>query len=139
MISLLFQQKLPNFKEVFVVWKMNSVDAKILSSKDRHGRTMKSQSTFDSLPQTSQSQSLDIKDEDINLETSDSSRLQVAVGAFQRKYRSMSIYGEHVIDIAERSKKALFIFPESNSIRMFCKRVVENKYPSQRTVGLIFH
>ena len=72
---------------------------------------------------------MDLKDEDIPLEASDSSRLQVAVGAFQRKYRSMSIYGEHVIDIAERSKKALFIFPESNPLRMFCKRVVENKYP----------
>ena len=77
----------------------------------------------------SRDQSMDFKDEDIQLEASDSSRLQVAVGAFQRKYRSMSIYGEHVIDIAERSKKALFIFPESNPLRMFCKRVVENKYP----------
>jgi len=75
----------------------------------------------------SRDQSMDLKDEDIPLEASDSSRLQVAVGAFQRKYRSMSIYGEHVIDIAERSKKALFIFPESNPLRMFCKRVVENK------------
>ena len=76
----------------------------------------------------SRDQSIDLKDEEIPLEAGDSSRLQVAVGAFQRKYRSMSVYGEHVIDIAERSKKALFIFPETNSLRMFCKRVVENKY-----------
>ena len=77
----------------------------------------------------SRDQSIDLKDEDLPMEVSDSSRLQIAVGAFQRKYRSMSVYGEHVIDIAERSKKALFIFPERNSLRMFCKRVVENKYP----------
>ncbi|XP_065072313.1 voltage-dependent L-type calcium channel subunit alpha-1D-like [Rhopilema esculentum] len=75
----------------------------------------------------SRDQSMDLKDEEMPLESGDSSRLQIAVGAFQRKYRSMSVYGEHVIDIAERSKKALFIFPERNSIRMFCKRVVENK------------
>ena len=77
----------------------------------------------------SRDQSMDMKDEEMPLEAADSSRLQIAVGAFQRKYRSMSVYGEHVIDIAERSKKALFIFPEGNSLRMFCKRVVENKYP----------
>lgn len=77
----------------------------------------------------SREQSFDSKDEELPLETGDSNRLQIAVGAFQRKYRSMSVYGEHVIDIAERSKKALFIFPERNSVRMFCKRVVENKYP----------
>ena len=86
----------------------------------------------------SRDQSMDLKDEEMPLESGDSSRLQIAVGAFQRKYRSMSVYGEHVIDIAERSKKALFIFPERNSIRMFCKRVVENKYPFLLLILIVF-
>ena len=108
---------------------MNSPDIKITVSGDKEATPMSCQNTLDSVDTAEQFQSVDMKDEDINLETADSSRLQVAVGAFQRKYRSMSIYGEHVIDIAERSKKALFIFPESNKLRMFCKRVVEHKYP----------
>lgn len=105
-------------------FKSESNDTAEARSKETSTNQSRDQSRDQSVDQ-----SVDLKDEELPLEGGDSSRLQIAVGAFQRKYRSMSVYGEHVIDIAERSKKALFLFPETNSLRLFCKRVVENKYP----------
>ena len=113
-------------------WKENKRAVPRIYSREQSRENLRETSREQSREQSrdhSREQSFDSKDEELPLETGDSNRLQIAVGAFQRKYRSMSVYGEHVIDIAERSKKALFIFPERNSVRMFCKRVVENKYP----------
>lgn len=52
-----------------------------------------------------------------------------AAAVLQRKYRSMSTYGEQVIDDANRSNKALFCLPEDNPVRFYCKKIVESKYP----------
>lgn len=52
-----------------------------------------------------------------------------ATGVLQRKYRSMSTYGEQVIDDAKRSNKALFCLSEDNPVRFYCKKIVESKYP----------
>ncbi|XP_078367100.1 voltage-dependent L-type calcium channel subunit alpha-1D-like isoform X2 [Oculina patagonica] len=54
-------------------------------------------------------------------------KLRAATEVFQRKYRSMSTYGEQVIDDANRSKKALFCLPEDNPVRFYCKKIVESK------------
>lgn len=56
-------------------------------------------------------------------------KLRAATEAFQRKYRSMSLYGDHVLEVANRSNRALLCLGEDNSLRFYCKKVVESKYP----------
>lgn len=60
--------------------------------------------------------------------TNSENKLRAAT-VLQRKYRSMSTYGEQVIDDANRSNKALFCLPEDNPVRFYCKKIVESKYP----------
>lgn len=64
-------------------------------------------------------------------------KLRAATEVFQRKYRSMSTYGEQVIDDANRSKKALFCLPEDNPVRFYCKKIVESKYPLLKNLNKI--
>ncbi|PFX33508.1 Voltage-dependent calcium channel type A subunit alpha-1 [Stylophora pistillata] len=66
-------------------------------------------------------------DEAKDLTKNSENKLRAATEVFQRKYRSMSTYGEQVIDDANRSKKALFCLPEDNPIRFYCKKIVESK------------
>lgn len=68
-------------------------------------------------------------DEAKDLTKNSENKLRAATEVFQRKYRSMSTYGEQVIDDANRSKKALFCLPEDNPLRFYCKKIVESKYP----------
>ena len=79
--------------------------------------------------QTENAVELQHQEHDTNLDCNDPNKLQVAVEVFQRKYRSMSVYGEHMIVAAERSNKALFLFPEGNRARSYCKKIVEHRYP----------
>ena len=73
-------------------------------------------------------------DEAKDLTKNSENKLRAATEVFQRKYRSMSTYGEQVIDDANRSKKALFCLPEDNPIRFYCKKIVESKYPLLRSL-----
>ncbi|XP_058941350.2 voltage-dependent calcium channel type A subunit alpha-1 isoform X1 [Pocillopora verrucosa] len=66
-------------------------------------------------------------DEAKDLTKNSENKLRAATEVFQRKYRSMSTYGEQVIDDANRSKKALFCLPEDNPLRFYCKKIVESK------------
>lgn len=66
---------------------------------------------------------------DLCNKTNSENKLRAATEVFQRKYRSMSTYGEQVIDDANRSNKALFCLPEDNPVRFYCKKIVESKYP----------
>ncbi|XP_073235068.1 voltage-dependent L-type calcium channel subunit alpha-1D-like [Porites lutea] len=64
---------------------------------------------------------------DLCNKTNSENKLRAATEVFQRKYRSMSTYGEQVIDDANRSNKALFCLPEDNPVRFYCKKIVESK------------
>ncbi|XP_068707283.1 voltage-dependent calcium channel type A subunit alpha-1-like isoform X2 [Montipora foliosa] len=63
---------------------------------------------------------------DLSNKASSENKLR-ATAVLQRKYRSMSTYGEQVIDDAKRSNKALFCLPEDNPVRYYCKKIVESK------------
>ena len=69
------------------------------------------------------------RDSNKTVATTENGKLRAATEAFQRKYRSMSLYGDHVLEAANRSNRALLCLGEDNCIRFYCKKVVESKYP----------
>lgn len=69
------------------------------------------------------------RDSNKTVAATENGKLRAATEAFQRKYRSMSLYGDHVLEVANRSNRALLCLAEDNRLRFFCKKLVESKYP----------